>query len=96
MSMDKYLLVFMGFIVGILLLSANSDSGTLTSYGNVTFFNSADTIPVVLSASNSNSNINWSSFIQFASSNLNWVDIRAFGSSHGGDHSGINWQSFGT
>lgn len=26
---------------------------------------------------------------------LNWTDIRVFGTIHGGNHSGINWQSFG-
>jgi hypothetical protein len=26
---------------------------------------------------------------------INWSDIKAYGSSFGGDHSGINWTSFG-
>lgn len=40
------------------------------------------------------SGINWTGS-QITGQGINWTDIRAYGTSHGGDHSGINWQSFG-
>lgn len=38
-------------------------------------------------------NINWTG-AQITGRGINWSDIRVYGSQHG-DHSGINWASFG-
>lgn len=39
--------------------------------------------------------INWTQIHNIGGTNLNWTDVRVFATSHGGDHSGINWQSLG-
>lgn len=39
--------------------------------------------------------INWTGTHNISGQNVNWSDFRVYGSSFGGDHSGINWQSFG-
>lgn len=38
--------------------------------------------------------INWTG-ANIMGKGINWTDIRAYGTSFGGDHSGINWQAFG-
>jgi hypothetical protein len=40
------------------------------------------------------SGINWIG-ADILARGMNWTDIRAYGTGNGGDHSGINWQSFG-
>ena len=76
-----------------LLIRVNAIAGTLSSYTQTTTLANADRIPVVQAAL-TNANINWSDLKNVMSSGLNWTDIKVIGTQYG-DHSGINWQSFG-
>lgn len=84
--------------------------GPFSSYPFVGGMNWPDFFPIVTTVGgDANKNINWYSLKELMSNNINWNDVngilpgpsinwesvRVFGSSHGGDHSGINWQSFG-
>ena len=94
--MDKYLFIILCGIGLYFFFIPISNSGQLTSYINATTLNSADTIPVVLSASNINANINWYNLKELISKNINWTDVKQFSiTNFGGDHTGINWQGFG-
>ena len=83
-------------IIGLCLLIGNnySTAGTLSSYTSVATLANGDKIPVVIISGDTNANINWYSLKEYMSSNLNWTDIKNF-ATVGGNHSGINWQSFG-
>src|SRR5258708_34667489 len=91
------------FMVGITICQA----GKLSSYPFTAVMNNGDYIPVIVSSSNQNINwattktimtqgINWQALpSKVQGTNINWTNIRVYGSSFGGDHSGINWTSFG-
>ena len=81
-------------VIGFCLLVGVSHAGTLSSYPQTTTLQNADSIPAIIYSGDTNANINWSDLKNIMSSGLNWTDIKVVGTKYG-DHSGINWQSFG-
>lgn len=86
----KYLLFFSIIIISILFIvkSSKADTwiGTQSSSQLVNWYS----IPQI-----SGLNVNWQTVGGIVGNSSNWTDVKAYGSKFGGDHSGINWQSFG-
>lgn len=74
-----------------------TDTGTASGPGNVGINNSTpsqqlDVIGTIKSTYFSGSG---TGITNITGSGINWTSIRVYGTSFGGDHSNVNWQSFG-
>ena len=92
--MRKYLIVLGFCLVGLGVFCHMAHADKLGNYPYTKTLSNADYLPIIIAASNSNANINWSDLKNIVSSGLNWTDIKVIGTQYG-DHSGLNWQAFG-
>ena len=74
-----------------------TDTGTAGGAGNVgiNYPSPTDTLDVGGTAKATLFSGSGKSLFNLTGSGINWTNVRVYGTIHGGDHSGINWQSFG-
>lgn len=86
MKYIEILLTLLIIFIGITSLKAETWIATNPASQNVNWYS----IPQM-----NGLNVNWQSVGGINGNSMNWTDVRVYGTKFGGDHSGINWQSFG-